>query len=104
VSALLNDLFGIQSRGGCMCAGPYSQWILGLCDAVTPFNSDEQQSSCCSINDSVENALLDKQEVLRPGFTRLSFPYFTPDDKVEYILKAIEFVAEYGVLFLQYYR
>jgi selenocysteine lyase/cysteine desulfurase len=23
VSVLLNDLFGIQCRGGCMCAGPY---------------------------------------------------------------------------------
>lgn len=25
VSAILNDLFGIQSRGGCACAGPYAQ-------------------------------------------------------------------------------
>ena len=25
VSALLNDLFGIQARGGCSCAGPYGQ-------------------------------------------------------------------------------
>ena len=25
VCALLNDLFGIQSRGGCSCAGPYAQ-------------------------------------------------------------------------------
>ncbi len=25
VCALLNDLFGIQSRGGCACAGPYAQ-------------------------------------------------------------------------------
>ena len=24
-AALLNDLFGIQSRGGCACAGPYAQ-------------------------------------------------------------------------------
>ena len=25
VCALLNDLFGIQGRGGCACAGPYAQ-------------------------------------------------------------------------------
>jgi selenocysteine lyase/cysteine desulfurase len=25
VSTLLNDLFGIQARGGCSCAGPYAQ-------------------------------------------------------------------------------
>ena len=30
VSVLLNDLFGIQSRGGCACAGPYAQVILLL--------------------------------------------------------------------------
>lgn len=25
VSALLNDLFGVQARGGCACAGPYAE-------------------------------------------------------------------------------
>ena len=30
VVALLNDLFGIQTRGGCACAGPYMAGLLGL--------------------------------------------------------------------------
>ena len=30
VVALLNDLFGIQSRGGCSCAGPYGHRLLGM--------------------------------------------------------------------------
>lgn len=30
VVALLNDLFGIQSRGGCACAGPYAHSVLGI--------------------------------------------------------------------------
>ncbi|EER03251.1 hypothetical protein Pmar_PMAR015139, partial [Perkinsus marinus ATCC 50983] len=30
VAAVLNDLFGIQARGGCACAGPYAETILGL--------------------------------------------------------------------------
>lgn len=30
VVALLNDLFGIQARGGCACAGPYGQALLGI--------------------------------------------------------------------------
>jgi selenocysteine lyase/cysteine desulfurase len=30
VVAVLNDLFGIQSRGGCACAGPYAQSALGI--------------------------------------------------------------------------
>ena len=25
VAAVLNDVFGVQSRGGCACAGPYAQ-------------------------------------------------------------------------------
>lgn len=34
VSALLNDLFGIQSRSGCVCAGPYAQFLLGINESV----------------------------------------------------------------------
>ena len=30
VVAILNDLFGIQSRGGCSCAGPYGHALLGV--------------------------------------------------------------------------
>ena len=30
IAALLNDLFGIQGRGGCMCAGPYAIDLLKL--------------------------------------------------------------------------
>lgn len=30
VSALLNDLFGVQTRGGCQCAGPYGISIMGV--------------------------------------------------------------------------
>lgn len=30
VCAVLNDVFGIQSRGGCACAGPYAQDLLGI--------------------------------------------------------------------------
>jgi len=30
VVSLLNDLFGIQSRGGCSCAGPYGHRLLGI--------------------------------------------------------------------------
>ena len=32
---LLNDLFGIQSRAGCSCAGPYGHRLLGI-DHVPP--------------------------------------------------------------------
>jgi selenocysteine lyase/cysteine desulfurase len=63
VVALLNDLFGIQARGGCMCAGPYSQALLGI---------DETLST------AFQTQLVKKEdnELLRPGYFRLSLPYF----------------------------
>lgn len=33
VCSVLNDVFGIQARGGCSCAGPYAQvnvWLVGV--------------------------------------------------------------------------
>jgi selenocysteine lyase/cysteine desulfurase len=30
VTRLLNDLFGIQARGGCACAGPYGHLLLDV--------------------------------------------------------------------------
>lgn len=30
VAKLMNDLFGIQARGGCACAGPYGHYLLGI--------------------------------------------------------------------------
>ena len=89
VAALLNDLFGIQSRGGCMCAGPFSQTLLGITAAH---------------NQAFEQALLNRHEVLRPGFTRLSLPYWMSQAEVDFVVDAILFVAEHGHKFLSAYR
>lgn len=89
VCALLNDLFGVQSRGGCMCAGPYSQAILGL---------------TAQANQEIETALLDKNEVLRPGYSRISFPYWLSKTEVDYIIDAIALVAKEGWKFLSAYK
>jgi len=89
VCVLLNDLFGIQSRGGCQCAGPFSQLLLGL-DA--------------DANHRFEMALLDKHEVLRPGYSRLSIPFWFADAEVDHVISALAFVAEHGWKFLRSYR
>lgn len=34
VAKLLNDLFGIQTRAGCLCAGPYAQHLLSMSKGV----------------------------------------------------------------------
>ncbi|KAL8001726.1 putative aminotransferase class V domain, tRNA(Ile)-lysidine/2-thiocytidine synthase [Plasmopara halstedii] len=89
VSALLNDLFGIQTRGGCQCAGPYATRLLG----ITRRNIL-----------ALEQALIDKKEMLRPGFTRVSFPYFMSTTEREYVLTAVGFVASNGWKFLPLYK
>ena len=35
-------------------------------------------------------------ELLRPGFTRLSLPYFATHAEVDYVLDAVEAIADHG--------
>jgi len=63
VSALLNDLFGIQSRPGCSCASLYVQNSLGI--------------DGCQI-DILEKLILDGKEIFKPGYTRINIPFFYP--------------------------
>ena len=88
VTMLLNDLFGIQSRGGCMCAGPFAETLLGITSAS---------------NQAFEQALLNHHEILRPGFTRLSLPYWMSQAEVDFVVDAILFVAEHGHKFISAY-
>ncbi|KAH9149170.1 hypothetical protein AeRB84_007659, partial [Aphanomyces euteiches] len=89
VGALLNDLFGIQSRGGCACAGPYGQRLLGISDSNTQ---------------KFKAVLRQNDQVLKPGYTRLSLPYIMSQDEVEYVIAAVEFVALHGWKFLPQYE
>ncbi|RLN65928.1 hypothetical protein BBJ29_009179 [Phytophthora kernoviae] len=89
VCALLNDLFGIQARGGCQCAGPFGARLLGL--------SREHIVA-------LGYAVVAKDEVLKPGVSRMSFPYFADENEVEYILEAVNFVANHGWKFLPQYE
>ncbi|MAA65031.1 MAG: aminotransferase [Alteromonadaceae bacterium] len=88
VVALLNDLFGIQARGGCSCAGPYGHALLNM--------------------DMAYSRALDKQVIaghmiLRPGWVRLNFNYFIDESTFEYLIRAVELVAEHGWRLLPYY-
>jgi len=89
VTALLNDLFGIQVRGGCSCAGPYGHSLLGM---------DRDYSR------ALEAQLLEGHMVLRPGWVRLNFNYFIDEATFEYLVRAIELVAEHGWKLLPFYR
>ncbi|XP_022257688.1 uncharacterized protein LOC106473578 [Limulus polyphemus] len=104
VSVLLNDLFGIQVRGGCACAGPYAEDLLGI---------DEKMAIHIE-NLLAEDKTLDRlnlrrykeyseREILRPGFVRLNFPYFMPEEEVDFIIEAIQLVAREGWKLLPQY-
>jgi selenocysteine lyase/cysteine desulfurase len=115
VCAILNDMFGIQSRGGCQCAGPYSQRLLGLtstiriqnttADIVDDYKLIEVPSET---NRQIELALLRSDrpcELLRPGYTRLSLPFKgLREEEVDYVIKALIWVAKNGWALLPQYR
>jgi hypothetical protein len=88
VVALLNDLFGIQARGGCSCAGPYGHRLLHI---------DDRHSR------DFEKVVLKGAGGLKPGWTRIGFNYFFSDDVVEYIIAAVNMIADEGWKLLPYY-
>lgn len=89
IAALLNDLFGVECRAGCACANPYGLALMGI-----DFD----------LSKSLQNALNEGFDLFRPGFTRVNFNYFFSDETIDYILKAIEFVADNALWFLPQYK
>ncbi|GFU72457.1 tRNA-cytidine(32) 2-sulfurtransferase [Trichonephila clavipes] len=105
VCALLNDLFGIQTRSGCACAGPYALDLLGI-DESLALRFDELLAE----NKSLDRTHLrrrgeySEREVLRPGFIRLTFPFFMSDDDIDFVLDAVVLVAKNGWKLLPQYN
>jgi selenocysteine lyase/cysteine desulfurase len=89
VVALLNDLFGIQSRGGCSCAGPYGHRLLGI-DIERSHEFEREIGRGC--------------EGIKPGWIRVNFNYFVSEAVFEFILAAVEVVASDGWRLLPNYR
>jgi len=89
VTRLLNDLFGIQGRAGCSCAGPYGHELLGI---------DAERSR--AYLDAIEAGF----EAVRPGWSRISFHYAIDDATFAFLLDALAFVAEHGARFVPLYR
>lgn len=89
VVALLNDLFGIQSRGGCSCAGPYGHRLLGI--DLTRSRAFEQE-------------IVRGCEGIKPGWVRTNFNYFISEAVFAFILDAVELVASEGWKLLPLYE
>lgn len=88
VVAVLNDLFGIQARGGCSCAGPYGHALLGI---------DLDRSH------AFEREIAVGCEGIKPGWTRVNFNYFISTAVCDYLIEAVRLVAERGWVLLPDY-
>ena len=89
VVAVLNDLFGIQARGGCSCAGPYGHRLLAIGDARSHAFREEISLGC---------------EGIKPGWTRINFNYFISGTVADYLTDAISLIADHGHRLLTDYR
>jgi selenocysteine lyase/cysteine desulfurase len=89
IVAMLNDVFGIQARGGCSCAGPYGHRLLGISlDRSAEF--EEQISVGC--------------EGIKPGWVRVNFNYFISEEVFTYLVEAVDLIARHGWGLLEDYR
>ena len=89
VVALLNDLFGIQSRGGCSCAGPYGHRLLGI---------------DLDLSMEFEREITRGREGVKPGWVRVNFNYFISEEVFRFILDAVHLVANDGWRLLPEYE
>ena len=89
MAALLDHLFGIQNRAGCSCAGPYGHRLLGIDRPL-----------------SERFRMLIRRGILgiKPGWVRLTIPFYASEDDIDFMLSAVEFVADHGELFVPLYR
>lgn len=90
ITTLLNDLFGIQTRAGCSCAGPYGHRLLGITKDISRYYQ-------CAIG-------VDRYTGVKPGWVRLNFHYSLSMEEFEYMIKAIDFVIEHAEKFLSCYE
>lgn len=88
LTALLNDLFGIQSRAGCSCAGPYGHRLLDIDSNTSERYRDAVQHGYCG---------------MKPGWCRVGLHWVMDDAEADYVIDAVLFLARHGHLFLSLY-
>ncbi|WP_428642686.1 aminotransferase class V-fold PLP-dependent enzyme [Roseibium sp.] len=78
VTRMLSDVYGIQARGGCACAGPYAHRLLGI---------DKEASN------ALRSGILSGEELKKPGWTRLNFSVLMTSEKADRIIAAVDDLA-----------
>jgi selenocysteine lyase/cysteine desulfurase len=77
---LLNDRFGIQTRGGCSCAGTYGHYLLHV-----DFKTSHELTNEISIGDLVR----------KPGWIRMSIHPTTTNEEIEFVCNSIIEMAKH---------
>jgi len=86
---ILNDRYGIQTRGGCSCAGTYGHYLLQI---------DQQSSS-----EIIEKVSCGMKE-LKPGWVRISFHPTTSNAEMEYVCNALNALADNAEVWKKDYK
>jgi selenocysteine lyase/cysteine desulfurase len=79
VVKLLNDRFGIQTRGGCSCAGTYGHFLLNVDQATSNRIKDEILHGC---------------NTQKPGWIRLSLHPTITNTELEFICNSLRELSE----------
>ena len=78
LSGLLSQRFGIQTRAGCSCAGPYGHFLMEL-DSLA-FDDRESKRALCDLLQNPHK---------RPGWLRISLHYTHNIEDIEYLIECL---------------
>lgn len=76
---MLSDVYGIQVRGGCACAGPYAHQLM----SINKLDSETMRA-----------AIKSGREMEKPGWVRLNFSALMHDEKADFIINAVDTLAK----------
>lgn len=76
---MLNDRFGVQTRGGCSCAGTYGHYLFNMTQEYSNAIMEEVASGVCT---------------RKPGWIRMSIHPTMTNEEVAYIMDSIEQLAK----------
>lgn len=89
---ILSDIFGIQARSGCSCAGPYGHKLLNIDEKISlkllKWIRGDESNDDLNFNG------------VKFGWARINLHYSLEWDDLEYMCKVIEFIAKHGYKFL----
>jgi selenocysteine lyase/cysteine desulfurase len=76
---MLNDRYGIQSRGGCSCAGTYGHYLLDIDQELSDSIVSKVEAGACQI---------------KPGWVRVSIHPTTTNEEIKFVCDSILDLSE----------